>query len=84
MHEYAVVSERTELYVSLCEIPWASFLWHSGFGDLPACTSTPIPSPTPEADGHRHAVAFSPGLAGTDLVCGIHSSFPAPPPFLRR
>ena len=82
MHGCAVVSERTEWCVSLFEFPWVSFLWHSSFGEpIPVWTFTP-PIPYPEADGHRHAVAFSPGLAGTDLVYGIHNSFSAPPPFL--
>lgn len=51
-------------------------------GSLSLSEPPPPPILYPEADGHRHATAFSPGLAGTDLVCGIHNSFSAPPPFL--
>lgn len=69
--------------VSLCEIPWVSFLWHSGFGEpLPACTSTPTHTPPQRQMGTDtlwHLVQASRGQAWCEEFT---APSPAPPPFL--
>lgn len=61
----------------VCGVSLGVFLAPS-FGSLSLSEPSTPPILYPEADGHRHATAFSPGLAGTDLVCGIHNSFFCP------
>lgn len=58
-------------------------LWHSGFGGLLSTCTFALQPPHPERDGQsKRTVAFGVGLVGTSWVCGMHSSFSYPTPFL--